>query len=119
MRIALFAAALMFVVASEASAGDGAKPGAAKADKAAAGEVTLKGEMVCAKCALHEADKCQNVLKVIDAGKETRYYLADNKIAKENHEMVCSGKPKAATVTGKVKDAKEKKTLTASMITYE
>ncbi len=101
-----------------AYAGD-AKDKTHKSEAKAAAELTLKGEMVCAKCALHESEKCQNVLKVAEGGKETRYYLADNKTAKDNHEMVCSGTPKAATVTGKVHESKGKKLLTASTIKYE
>src|SRR5205814_8658093 len=85
---------------------------AAKSDKAGA-EVTLSGELVCAKCALHESPKCQNVLKVTDAGKETKYYLAQNDVAKSNHEHVCSA-PEKATVKGVVSEAAGKKVLTAS-----
>jgi hypothetical protein len=81
--------------------------------------VTLKGDMVCAKCALHESDKCQGVLKVSEAGKETRYYLAENKVAKEHHKPVCSGAVKKATVTGTVSEAEGKKLITASSIKYE
>jgi hypothetical protein len=87
---------------------------AAKADKK---EVTLSGEMVCAKCALKESDKCQNVLKVTEGGTETKYYLADNALAKKNHKPVCSGSAKA-TVTGTVAEDAGKKTLTASSIKY-
>ena len=120
MKAALFATAFLFLIAGGASSGRADEPAkAGKESKAAAGEVTLKGDMVCAKCALHETDKCQNVLKVMDGGKQTLYYLEQNKVAKENHEMVCSGKPKAATVTGKVAESKAKKTLVASTIKYE
>lgn len=89
-------------------------PAAAKAAK----EVTLKGTMVCAKCTLHEGEKCQNVLKVKAGGKETAYYLAENAIAEENHDKVCS-EPAKATVKGTVGEAEGKKTLTASSIKYQ
>jgi hypothetical protein len=129
MRAALLGAVCAFVVALGVAPARGedkaaAKPAAAaaKEDKAArkpaAGEVTLSGEMVCGKCVLHETKKCQNVLKVTEAGSETKYYLADNKVAKDNHEQVCSGTAKA-TVTGKVKEKDGKKLLTASTIKYE
>jgi hypothetical protein len=128
MRATLLGAVCAFVVAlgvAPARGDDKAaeKPSAAAkaekgAKKPAAGEVTLSGEMVCAKCVLHEGTKCQNVLKVNEAGAETKYYLADNKVAKDHHEEVCSGSAKA-TVTGKVKEKGGKKLLTASTIKYE
>jgi uncharacterized protein DUF6370 len=90
---------------------------AAKADKKG-GEVTLSGELVCAKCALHESPKCQNVLKVTDAGKETKYYLAQNDVAKSNHEHVCSA-PEKATIKGTVSEEGGKKVLTASEIKFD
>ena len=90
----------------------------AKAEKAAAGSVvTLSGDMVCAKCTLKESKKCQNVLKVTDGGKETKYYLAQNKVAKDNHSHVCGGSEKA-TVKGTVSEEAGKKVLTASEIKY-
>jgi hypothetical protein len=130
MRSALLTASA-FVVALAASpvrGADNAPPSAEKTDKvekaekaekkATPGEVTLSGEMVCAKCVLHEAKKCQNVLKVSESGTETKYYLAANKVAKDNHEEIC-GKTAKATVTGKVAEKAGKKTLTASSIKYE
>jgi len=106
-----------------APADKAAKPApAAKATKATKattkGEMTLKGEMMCGKCALNETPACQNVLEVGEGSKKTRYYLADNKVAQDNHEQVCSGTAKA-TVVGKVKKAKGKNVVTASAITYE
>jgi hypothetical protein len=107
--------------ASALAADKAEKP--AKAEKAAkgdkkGGEVTLSGEMVCGKCTLHETTKCQNVLKVTDAGKETKYYLAQNDVAKSNHEHVCSA-PEKATVKGTVSEDGGKKVLTASEIKFE
>jgi hypothetical protein len=129
MRAILSSIALAFVFAlgTTASAQEKAAEKPAKAEKAAkpekaadkaekkGGEVTLAGDIVCGKCALHETQKCQNVLKVTDAGKETKYYLADNPTAKENH--VCSGAEKA-TVRGTVAEEGGKKVLTASEIKF-
>lgn len=134
MRAILLSTAFAFVLSSGAAlAGEDKHQHAdksakaeksAKADKSAAGkaekkagEVTLSGEMVCGKCTLSETKKCQNVLKVTDAGKETKYYLADNATAKENHGPVCSGSQKA-TVAGTVAEEGGKKVLTASKIDY-
>jgi hypothetical protein len=121
MRAALLATAFAFLVlgASPASTWAADKAPPAKAEKkAGAKEVTLTGNMVCAKCVLHEAKECQNVLQVTEGGAETKYYLAPNKVAKEHHEEVC-GKTAKATVTGKVSEKGGKKLLTASDIKIE
>ena len=91
------------------------------ASAAAPKEVTLKGQLGCAKCSFHEAKACQNVLKVKDGakqGKETSYELADNDVSRANHEKVC-GPASAATVKGTVTEKDGKKILTASAITFE
>jgi hypothetical protein len=95
------------------------KPAAA----AAAKEVTLKGMLGCGKCSFQEAKACENVLKVKDGDKEVSYDLADNEVARANHEKVC-GPASPATVTGTVSDGKKKgkkarKLLTATAITFE
>ena len=92
----------------------------AKAPAGEATEVTLKGQLTCAKCGLHESSVCQNVLRVPDAGAktETKYYLAKNDVAQAHHEEVCGGQVNA-TVTGRVSEEAGKKLLTASAITLE
>jgi hypothetical protein len=98
-----------------------AKVAPADGKPAAAGKpVTLTGTMVCGKCTLNETAKCQNVLKVKKAGaaEEEKYYLADNGVAKKNHDQVCSGEAKA-TVKGTVAEADGKKVLTAASIKYQ
>ncbi len=80
-------------------------------------EVTLKGTLECAKCELKETKKCCNVLIVKDGDKEVRYYLKDNKVAKEAHEGGVCKKPKeGASVTGTVEEKDGKKILTATKI---
>src|ERR1051325_2206915 len=79
-------------------------------------KVTITGEGKCAKCALHQADKCQNAVEVKEGDKMVTYYLADNKVSKEFHDNICK-ESKKITVTGTVKEGKDgKKTLTASKI---
>jgi len=96
-------------------------------------EVTLTGQLTCAKCGLHEAGGCQNVLVVpaaaepvaadgaggsgaaTAAGASTKYYLDKNAVAHEHHEKVCRGAV-AATVTGRVHEAGGRKILTASSV---
>jgi hypothetical protein len=72
-------------------------------------EVTLTGMAMCAKCALHQADKCETVLQVTTDGKTVTYHLT-GKEAKDFHKNICE-KPEGekVTVTGTVtgKDGKE------------
>ena len=80
-------------------------------------EVTLKGNIVCAKCTLKKADakECQNVLlaKGTD-GKEVEYYLAKSKAADAVGEVCTETKP--ATITGTVTEKDGRKWLTASKV---
>jgi len=79
-------------------------------------EVTIKGEGKCAKCALKETDKCQNVIETKgEDGKKVVYYLAKNEISDEFHSNICKG-PKQVTAKGKVKEVDGKKQLTVSKI---
>ena len=119
------AAVLFALLPSTAGAGEAA-PAPAKSSAAAPkapakapakGEVTLKGQLTCAKCGLKESSVCQNVLRVPQAGGkgETKYYLAKNDVAQAHHEEVCGGQL-SATVTGRVTEEDGKKVLTASAI---
>jgi hypothetical protein len=80
-------------------------------------EVTLKGNIVCAKCTLKKADakECQNVLlaKGTD-GKDVEYYLARSEAADAVGEVCTATKP--ATVTGTVTEKDGRKWLTASKV---
>jgi hypothetical protein len=78
-------------------------------------EVTITGEGKCAKCAMHEGDKCQSVIQVQEDGKTVTYYLAQNKVNKNFHENVCT-EAKKVTATGTVKEEDGKKVLTATKI---
>ena len=99
--------------AKDAPAASKEKPAAKVAP--AAGEVTLAGDMTCAKCGLHETTACQNVLKVKEGGKDVKYYMAKNAVADANHEKICSA-PAHATVTGKVSEEGGKKVITPSAV---
>jgi hypothetical protein len=84
----------------------------------AADELTLKGEMVCAKCYLNKPDakECQDVLLVKDAsGKTAEYYITKNKVSQESGEACTNAIP--ATVVGTVSATDGKTWLTASKIT--
>ena len=87
-----------------------------KAKPETAGEVTLQGQLTCAKCGLHESSSCQSVLVVQDGGKDVKYYLARNAVADAEHERVCGGSV-PATITGTVTEDGGRKVLAASTVT--
>jgi hypothetical protein len=78
-------------------------------------EVTITGEGKCAKCALHETDKCQNVIQTQEDGKTVTYYLAQNDTSKDFHDNLCK-KSEKVTATGTLKEKDGKKILTVSKI---
>jgi hypothetical protein len=97
LTLALAAGLMLALGASRLSAADAGK------------EVTITGNMVCGKCTLHETEKCQNVVQVMQDGKTVNYYLKQNDVSKEAHDAVCHGDTEKVTVTGTVmeKDGKE------------
>jgi hypothetical protein len=84
----------------------------------AADETTLTGKIVCAKCSLKKAEKCQDVLLVTDASNNTtEYYIVKNDAAKEAGHQ-CKSESKG-TVTGVVSEKDGQKWITASKIEKE
>ena len=79
-------------------------------------EVTIAGNMVCAKCTLHETDKCQNVVQVVKDGKTVNYYLTQNDVSKAAHDPICSGGSEKVTVTGTVTEKDGKQIMTPTKI---
>jgi hypothetical protein len=114
--------------AAEVTPAESAKAKPAAKKKPAGKEVTLKGDLTCAKCGLHEPGACQNVLVVAAAdkasvgaggsgaaGQTVKYYLEKNAVAEANHEKVCGGSV-PATVTGRVREEGGKMVITASAV---
>lgn len=68
---------------------------------------TITGEGKCAKCALHETAKCQNVIQVEKDGKTVTYYLTGKASTAFHKDNLCEGSKKV-TATGTVteKDGK-------------
>jgi RecG-like helicase len=77
--------------------------------------VTITGQGTCAKCDLHETDKCQTVIQTKEDGKTVTYYLVHNKISDDFHKNICE-KPEKITATGTVEEVKGKMELTAKSI---
>ena len=86
------------------------------ADSGKKKEQTITGEAKCAKCMLHEGDKCQTVIQAENKkGKMVTYYLADNDVSKGFHENVCKEAQKV-TATGTVKKVEGKNEFTVTKI---
>jgi hypothetical protein len=83
---------------------------------AEAKEVTLTGTMKCAKCSMHVAKDCADVLDVKDGDKTTDYYIAKNDTSKGVHKHICTEDKDKVTVTGTVSEKDGKKTIEATKI---
>ena len=79
-------------------------------------EVTITGNAVCAKCTLHESDKCQTVIQTTVAGKTVNYYVTANDVSKAFHKNICTGPGEQVTATGIVTEKDGKEMLTLSKI---
>jgi hypothetical protein len=83
-------------------------------------ETTLKGTILCAKCALkiEGITKCTTAIQVKEGDKEVVYFF-DDKGAKEDwHDEVCGGGKKEGTVTGVVAKKDGKLTIKPSKVEY-
>jgi hypothetical protein len=78
-------------------------------------EVTITGEAMCARCAMHQSDKCQTVIQTKEGDKTVNYYLVNNEVAKKFHNNICH-ENKKATATGTVAMVNGKETLTATKV---
>lgn len=83
-------------------------------------EVTLKGTILCAKCALKEKGitKCTTAIQVKEDGKDVVYYFDDKGNREEYHEAVCGGDRKEGAVTGTVTTKGGKKWIKPSKVEY-
>jgi hypothetical protein len=81
-------------------------------------EIKIKGEALCAKCELHETEKCQTAIRVKDGDKTTIYYAEGNEVAKKFHGSICTSTAKV-TAVGKVKEKDGKKIITLTKIEAE
>jgi hypothetical protein len=84
-------------------------------------KVTLKGDGMCAKCALKEKNSCQNVVIVTKDGEKKTYYIVHDKVAKDAHQKYgfCAAKkdkPAKVKITGTYKEEDGKLVFTASKI---
>jgi len=76
----------------------------------------IKGEAACAKCELHVADSCQNVITVTGAdGKKEQIFCEANPVAKAFHKTICHG-PANVTAEGTISEKDGKKYITLTKI---
>lgn len=90
----------------------------AQAARAAdAAPVTVTGRIACAMCVLKVkgVTTCTNVIVASEAGQEVVYAVADNAVSKA-YEMKACEKAIPVKVTGSVKEAAGKRTITATRI---
>ena len=84
-------------------------------------KTTLKGDGMCAKCALKEADSCQNVVIVTKDGEKKTYYIVKNDVAKKAHGSMgfcraSKDKPAKVKITGTFEEKDGKLLFTAEKI---
>jgi hypothetical protein len=85
-------------------------------------KVTLKGDGLCAKCALKEQSKCQNVVIVKkDGEKDKKYYIVMDAVGKKAHSedgfcQASKEKPVKVKIIGTCKEEEGKLVFTAEKI---
>src|SRR4051812_9238566 len=81
-------------------------------------EVTLKGQLMCAKCSLGKTAECTTAIQVKEGDKTVTYYLDDKGQGEEHHEPICGGAKKEGTVVGTVREKDVQKYIKPSKVTY-
>jgi hypothetical protein len=81
-------------------------------------DVTLKGTILCAKCALNQATECQTAIQVKEADKLVTYLFDDKGAGEDHHEPICGGARKEGTVVGKIEERGGKKYIKPSKVEY-
>jgi hypothetical protein len=82
-------------------------------------EVTLKGTILCARCALKQSKTCQTAIQVKEGGKTVTYYFLDKGHKEDYQEAVRGGDKKAGSVTGTVSEKGGKKYITPKKVVYD
>jgi hypothetical protein len=80
-------------------------------------EVTIKGQVICAKCGLSKETKCMTVVQEKKDGKEILYYF-DTDSNKKYHKDICQ-EAKDGSVTGVVTEKDGKKTIAVKEVKYK
>jgi RecG-like helicase len=78
--------------------------------------VTIKGQVICAKCGLGKEKACMTVVLEKKGDKEILYYF-DKDSDKKYHKEICQ-EAKDGSVTGEVTEKDGKKTIKVSKVEY-
>jgi Family of unknown function (DUF6370) len=81
-------------------------------------DVTLKGTILCAHCALKEGTACQTAIQVKEGDKTVTYYFDDKGAGESYHGPVHGGARKEGTVVGKVEERGGKKYIKPAKVEY-
>lgn len=81
-------------------------------------EVTLKGNITCAKCELKESKKCETVIVVEDKDKKKVVYYFDADSHKKFHAKICK-EGKTGTVKGTCVKKDDKFVVTVEECKFE
>jgi len=81
-------------------------------------DVTLKGTILCAKCALGQTSECTTAIQVKEGDKLVTYLLDDKGAGEEHHDPICGGQKKAGTVVGTIQERDGKKYIKPMKVEY-
>lgn len=95
----------------------GVRAGDAKKDNPKK-EVTVKGTILCAKCALKETAKCTTAIQAKEGDKLVTYYLDDKGHSEKYHDAVCGGDRKPGVVTGTATEKDGKRWIRPTKVEY-
>lgn len=79
-------------------------------------QVTLEGNITCAKCELNKEKACATVIVVKKDGKDVIYYF-DDKAHKEHHAKICT-EGKKGKVTGTLSKKNGKEIITVTKVEF-
>lgn len=80
-------------------------------------QVTLKGNITCARCELNKAKACATVIVVKEDGKEVIYYF-DSAAHKKYHGEICKA-GKEGEVTGTVSKEGDRLVIKVSKVAFK
>jgi hypothetical protein len=83
---------------------------------ALAGETTLKGRGVCARCDLGETSACQSALEVTNKAKRTEVYYVEGAAGKELHRYLCNGPKEGVVLTGSAREKDGRKWISGKLL---